>query len=674
MLNELQALSSRLSLRGIKTDKWHPWIQPFKKGKALVAELDALGTLAGVSLLSAGEVARLRKIAPNNFKSFPGFNLKCPLLALERAELWNQKQKLWEVALSVTPDSPLAYQLNDLRRLHRLLGDFPLKELGPRLKGGGPKIASTLAVLERLGKAKFEPSAFIQQLVVQLIAEVERGRFSQSLAIDILYGKPNRGKLQLEAWETTILLDVSDLYQFPYRIADPAAASEWSELLLGSDSPSSSRPFVCALSGESDSRFEGKFPIPNLPVLGLTPLMSMNKVSPCQTRYGRTSSEIFSAGGNSVKGLNDALLFVTRDVRRGKTWTSIPNGFRNRDLLIAYLEEQPDADVSVVSLFADIEPDLEAAEELAIYEVRTSAVFDALRLLATSKDSLVEVIALSQIDKGRKQVVFSGSYKASAIQQARDNWLAGSRNIPRVTIPFPVAKGQKAEMRSDFQPSPMQVLESLKTQWIMAGQESQSVPGVDLGRIYGLFLQPDASSEAAWLLDRYLSLTEPLLIGLARSKSGGAKLSQAARKQALVVISTYGILLYRQGRTKEIYMNSRDYLMGQFLQLADLLHRRYCIHVRNGSLPPQLIGNAAVPMALQRPGRALEVLCTRMMVYLAWADRFQGPDAGLVKWTRKELSRISSLLKDHDLNQGVGANGKAELLLGYLASTKESEN
>ena len=131
MLNELEALRRSLSSRGVKAQKWHPWIQPFRKAEALIAELDTNGTLAGVSVLSVEEVARLRKIAPNNFKSFPGFNLKCPLLALERAELWNQKQKLWEVALSATPDSPLAYQLNDLRRLHRLLGDFPLKELGP---------------------------------------------------------------------------------------------------------------------------------------------------------------------------------------------------------------------------------------------------------------------------------------------------------------------------------------------------------------------------------------------------------------------------------------------------------------------------------------------------------------------------------------------------------------
>jgi hypothetical protein len=133
-------------------------------------------------------------------------------------------------------------------------------------------------------------------------------------------------------------------------------------------------------------------------------------------------------------------------------------------------------------------------------------------------------------------------------------------------------------------------------------------------------------------------------------------------------------LLLRQGRTKEVYMESRDYLLGQFLQKADLLHRCYCIDVRDGKLPPQLIGNAAISMAMQRPTRAIEVLSRRMTVYLAWAERFEGKDAGLAKWSRKELGRLAALLKNEDLNTRVSANGKAELLLGYLANSKESEN
>lgn len=121
-------------------------------------------------------------------------------------------------------------------------------------------------------------------------------------------------------------------------------------------------------------------------------------------------------------------------------------------------------------------------------------------------------------------------------------------------------------------------------------------------------------------------------------------------------------------------MEDRDYLLGEFLKFADLLHKLYCQHERGGSIPPQLIGNAAIPMAMQSPRRALEVLSTRMTVYLAWAERFSGESAGLARWTRKELGRIAGLLKEKDLDMRVSSNGKAELLLGYLASAKEKEN
>jgi hypothetical protein len=174
-------------------------------------------------------------------------------------------------------------------------------------------------------------------------------------------------------------------------------------------------------------------------------------------------------------------------------------------------------------------------------------------------------------------------------------------------------------------------------------------------------------------MDRYIGLTTPLLIGLGRSLSGGEGLSDAARPEALVATAVYGILLLRQGREKEIYMESRDYLLGQFLQFADLLHRLYCVHERKGSIPPQLIGNAAIPMALQSPRRAITVLGNRMPVYLAWAERYDKEDAGLAKWCRKELGRLSAQLKDENLDSRVSANGKAELLLGYLASKKQNE-
>jgi hypothetical protein len=675
LLNELFALSRGLAARGIQTQAWHPWIRTFRKGEAIVAELNQSGDLARVSLLSADEVAGLRNIAPDFHNSFPGLNLNCPVLIVPDCALWNQPEELWKAAVETTRESPLAYVPKDLRRLDRLLGDFPLKEIAPRLRGDAPKLRATVAILDRLGLKKPDAESFIHDLSLQIVAAAHDGLLSQATALAILYGKPNKKKLRLEEWKTTLIFDVSDIDRFPYRVADPAIAAEWSAILLASDSTSSAgaAPFVCSLSGLPGTLMDGKMPSPNLKILGPTVLMSMNADIPCQARYGQTSTAIFRVGKYTVQRMNDSLLFITEPSRREKTWAGMPNGSRDPgDLLIAYLEEEPDTDIPLAGFFADI--DRTPGQELATYEARTAHIPDALRLREKpGKDSHIKVIALSKIDKGRAQVVFSARYTTAAIYAGRDRWLAGTRNVPNIAIPF-LAKGKPVVWTSGYQPSPAEAMVSFKRQWLRAGHTYQNVPGVDLGSIYAILLELDAAAQASWLLDRYLGLTESLLIGFARSLSARSSLSELARKEALIAVGMYGILLLRQGRQKEIYMESRDYLVGQFLQFADLLHKLYCVRERKCSIPAQLIGNAAIPMALQSPRRAIQVLVNRMPVYLAWAERYQGEDAGLAKWTRNELGRLSAALKDENLDLRVSANGKAELLLGYLANATRHEN
>ena len=48
-------------------------------------------------------------------------------------------------------------------------------------------------------------------------------------------------------------------------------------------------------------------------------------------------------------------------------------------------------------------------------------------------------------------------------------------------------------------------------------------------------------------------------------------------------------------------MRKPAFLIGRFLSLADTLHAEYCEVVRDGDMPPQLLGNALVPTAIQEP-------------------------------------------------------------------------
>jgi hypothetical protein len=307
------------------------------------------------------------------------------------------------------------------------------------------------------------------------------------------------------------------------------------------------------------------------------------------------------------------------------------------------------------------------------------------------------------IDKGRKQVLFDQRYSISSLLRAQERWIAGSRNVPPITISVPQGKGKRARLYSEHVPTPVAVLKSLRQQWIREGTMNQTVPGVDLRRVYSLLLEESAEREAMWMLERLLPLSQVLLIGAGRpytdqKKTGevhtlqaGAGLPVEARRPLLTVIALYGILLHRLGRYKENYMEGRDYLLGQFLQCADELHLVYCEHVRGGNVPPQLIGNAAMPMALENPSKALEVLGARVPVYFAWLTQ-KANSTGVssktggelneeemtalkkkAKWLSRRLADLSARLHGQ-LTAPVSLTGRAELLLGYLAREPRTDS
>lgn len=677
MLSELFTLQQSLSSRGIQAQAWHPWMQSFKKGEALVAELDPSGQVAAVSFLDAKQVEALRNIVPDNQKSFPGFNLNCPLLRVSDSIRWHDYSAQWEFAAISIKQPTLAYETKDLKRINRLLHEFPQREIAPRLRNAGVKLRSVTALLERLASNEQTAERFLRELALKTFQSAELGRTSREFALSILFGKPNRKKRELEDWKITLILDVADLENFSYRVADPTVGNECNVLLLaseqGSEPSSDDETFICALSGRADEPVGDKMPQPNLPILGPSYLMSMNADIPCQTRYRQTSTNIFPAGRNTVRSLNDSLIFITEDSRRNRTWAGVPSGTKDTsDLLIAYMEDAPLETIPITALFTEDESDPQ--QKVATFEKRVEEVYEALRVRGRlEKDISIRIVAITRIDKGRRQVIFNASYAASAIFEAQHKWKFGTRNVPEIFVPFPRGKGQPPEWRTNQVPSPSAVMLSFKAQWIRAGTAQQTIPGVELRQVYELLLLPNAETHARALLDRYMPLTIPLLDGLARSLRGGPYLPEGARSAALVVVSVYGILLSRQGRQKEVYMQGREYFLGQFLQYADLLHKLYCESERENKFPPQLLGNAVLPMAIQDPVRAFEVLSTRMPVYLAWAERAKGEKAGLAKWTRNELGRIAGLLKDHNLTPAVNASGKAELLLGYLAKAKSKE-
>lgn len=114
-------------------------------------------------------------------------------------------------------------------------------------------------------------------------------------------------------------------------------------------------------------------------------------------------------------------------------------------------------------------------------------------------------------------------------------------------------------------------------------------------------------------------------------------------------------------------MNGPAFLLGRLLSLADTLHREYCTHVRDGNIPPQLIGNALMPAAAERPQDALDRLRERIMIYKAWADKGTGDKYRLAKWAVSQMGQVCNQLAELTLPTEPGQPFRAELFLGYMA-------
>jgi hypothetical protein len=150
--------------------------------------------------------------------------------------------------------------------------------------------------------------------------------------------------------------------------------------------------------------------------------------------------------------------------------------------------------------------------------------------------------------------------------------------------------------------------------------------------------------------------------------------SQTQARHAAMFASLLSILLYLAGIRKEDYMLDVPFNIGQFLKLADKLHKEYCVQVRSSdkkkpSIPAQLMGNEMLSIASENPVEGLNRLRDRMRIYLAWAESATGKNAGLAKWILARFEEVSMKIAaaESELPEQFSFAQQAQVLLGYLA-------
>lgn len=724
MLNELFELTTSQQNAGI-TNKasWHGRYRPCPKGTTTVRVfLDKDGGVSDFELIrDISQIEAIRKYEPANGQSFPAFNVKPLYWAGDddgRLKIKALKKRV-ETGQSVGPNivevlGACSVLWNDtdrhsLDKSLRLAGEFDA------IIGKPAQDMSAVSVLAKR-VAQLSPDglfAGIKDVAVRKITQSEKSTldwFDKFLICTI--------QDSAKAKKVSIVCDLSDRssYAFPPthdRVQRWVNCKLMEHAVADSDGSSGLDAFGGKANGSDD-----KFPAATLPKLGGVTLRAMNSESPCQKRYGRADAASFCVGRDGRQKMKDSLEWLGKDERKNLTWRDASGvcGYTKRDgksvpmagVLFAYPSILTAAPPPIPAMFAGEEDATDP--DGSRFAAMAKRVIDGLRgILKETPDAEIRVFVLTKADKARTKLLLSKHYAASRISAAAVEWQAGCANIPRISLNIGTGKGEKANGISPFTPFPTEVVGCLNLVWYREGMRVERISGMNITTGLSLLLEtpPYIEEIAEYMLSVALRNASTLLLALGHAdhrgdgtfkwildrKTGANNKPYAKHGSLLPCI--LGLLLDKLGHKKGDYMHTAPFLVGQMMSLADTLHKEYCLKVRgtrkgsdvsnkkgNGQrntsgLPRQLIGNAAMSIAMDDPIEGLARLTERILIYQAWANTASG-DIGYAGWALGEYRRVSEELGKMTLpNRSTDAD-KAQMLLGYLSRIggrrDESEN
>lgn len=698
MLNEAYELSLSMKEAGISPESWNKDYAALPKYKTFKCLLDINGSVTDLEPIKENEtISRLRKWEVANGTSFPAFNIM-PFLRAGSAEAREQLKALKkdiqsEKHLNVERISSGISSLWDFceelwskseeERINRCLRDHPAK-LQKILGDSHDKDLNVIAELIRRS-AKLNANKLQKELRTVIEKHLLDSPGSAKDWIDIFLVSTSKTAKKL-----SLVLELSDWstsYDYP---ANDIKIQRWVNSRLMSSSvqndagtiPSFLDAFGYPLQ-EGDSK--KKFPDVNLPKLGSVKLRAMSSEIPCQKRYGKLDSYSFPASESIRQSMKDSVEWLRDPERKGKTWEDITGacGFTKRDgkkvpiagIIFAYPTLLPADPPELAQLFGgkDDNSDSKAAK----FEQYAANVTSALNLvIRKNHEANIRIFALAKADKARTKLLLNRYYNATQLIDAAQEWIMGCRNIPKIMLNIGTEKNPDWVIPSI--PFPTEVVECLSVVWLRSGTHTDIVHGLNMRE--GIALLMERGIAESGLGKRVLHLVVAhgcqllLALGHADHRHDGIFKLVAYAKHARILPSLLGLFLYQLDIMKGDYMRTSPFLIGQLLGLADTLHKEYCIHVRKGQIPPQLIGNAAMAVALNNPAAALARLSERVIPYQAWANSSSGDGVGLAKWTLQQFGRIAEELGEQTIPENCGDVEKAQIFLGYLARPESSRN
>ena len=721
MLNELSQVVDAIERLGLNPQSRHGRISPMAKNTdLLIVFLARDGAPKRIETLAGKDAASLFRVEHGSAgSSFPGFNLPTPLRYLDKIpieELTSAIKHLLDLSKNKsTANMELAESIRNLFKLSRA-HEFTTSqktqfdrscselvlELQVKLTRAPAELQNFLDLLSIVNTAKPTLADFADQ-VAELLATPSADLDGNTLLISLnilfgaidwkkrraVIGSPDywneKGKLDKDA-KQPVYLDLAEADLSFKRVAHTDTSDLINRTLLEADNIVTEIDQkvlgIDAYTGKA-VKLQDKFPSPKIVELGPVKLFSVNTNEVrAMRRYGLEGAKAFPVSAALTQKMNDALLYMASEENRGLSCRPIPSAQPGkRDLLVAYLEGQPQGREQLAEMFGGEASKFSDADFAAI----ARPVIGMLEgIIAANPDLNVRLLSFCSTDKAHRQISLNRRFRVADIIRAAKDWQLGVRNAPAVSVGIYDKESKKFKPFSQTTPYPLELASTINRVWssdAKAGFNSSFQRAFSTSDAYDVFLSdvPLARRKAETALGLLVRRMSAVLarLGAVRTTRDWKQLSDIVRWQSLKAIAFLGILLRQCGDHKENFMQEPITQFGRLLALADSLHLQYCKHVRKGESPSQLIGNALFSTALEQPVFALARLAERLTPYQAWARTFQSDDpnvkVGLVKWLLGEIAACTSAIHLEQLPNRMSDADKAKLLLGYLADHSKSD-
>ena len=391
-------------------------------------------------------------------------------------------------------------------------------------------------------------------------------------------------------------------------------------------------------------------------------LRTMFKEQQCQTRYGRIENASYPISPQMRIRLQSALEWIGSSERKNMTWINTDKD----EILFAYPSSLPEVPLSYTAMFKK-SGNKTAFSTQAKEFIRA---FQQTKKPGTDPQAeRITIFILRKIDKARTKIVYTRQTDPYELERCSEEWTLGSANIPRFPFGTPDV------------PYPLNVADTLNC---FLKQNGTIVEGKfkPFAQYHGIEILMDPALSVTADMHR-LSECAMSIGAFCGNRCAQNDLSHPVLENAKNMLPLMGLILYRNHIRKDRYMDNLPYLYGQLLKAADELHVLYCHVVRNGDIPPQLIGGSLFQNAAEMPVRTMNLLSQRIMPYYSWAKSYRLKN---IQESQKESWRAGWLYNMCEKTMGKLQNcwtpqtrfsdeEKAQLFIGYLAAfPKKEEN